>query len=84
MGAVLDRQASFYLRWIEAPVIFSYPICPEKILEITSAAEAVATGETLTVRNVSKNLDFVCKVQLAPRQRKILTAGGLLNYTRRG
>jgi len=45
-------------------------------------AAAVAAAETVAVRNVTKDFEFVCNVMLSPRQRKILAAGGLLNYTR--
>ncbi len=69
------------------PLVFDDPVDYERIdadniLEIANTAQAIAAGDTVTVRNVSKNFEFVCKVQLAPRQRKILAAGGLLNYTR--
>ncbi len=50
-------------------------------LAIERTDEAIASGETLTVRNATKGFEFVCKVNLAPRQRRILAAGGLLNYT---
>jgi aconitate hydratase len=46
--------------------------------------EAIVSGDTVTVTNVSQGHDFVCKVSLAPRQREILAAGGLLNFTRQG
>ncbi len=51
-------------------------------LVMENVAEAVAAGETLAVRNETKGLEFTCRVTLSPRQRKILAAGGLLNYTR--
>jgi len=53
-------------------------------LTIADATSAVAEGETVTVTNATKGFDFTCRVGLAPRQRKILAAGGLLNYTRQG
>lgn len=51
---------------------------------IDDPAAAVASAETVTVRNTTTGCEFVCDVKLAPRQRKILAAGGLLNYTRQG
>ena len=53
-------------------------------LTIDGTAAAVASAESVTVRNVTKGLEFPCRLDLAPRQRKILAAGGLLNYTREG
>ncbi|MBT3278065.1 MAG: aconitate hydratase [Phycisphaerales bacterium] len=51
-------------------------------LEIAGLAAAIASGETVTVQNKTKGTSFECIVNLAPRQREILTAGGLLNYTK--
>jgi aconitate hydratase len=51
-------------------------------LKIAGVTAAVSAGETVTVTNATKGFDFTCRVGLAPRQRKILAAGGLLNYTR--
>ncbi len=45
--------------------------------------QAVTSADVVKVRNATKGFDFNCRVQLAPRQRKILAAGGLLNYTRK-
>lgn len=53
-------------------------------LSITNASEAIAGLDSVSVRNVTKGFDFTCRLSLAPRQRKILAAGGLLNYTREG
>lgn len=53
-------------------------------LSITNASEAIAGLDSVSVRNVTKGFDFTCRLSLAPRQRKILAAGGLLNYTRDG
>ena len=51
---------------------------------VIDAADAIVSADTLGVRNVTKDFEFTCRVQLAPRQRRILAAGGLLNYTRSG
>jgi len=53
-------------------------------LRIAGVATAISSGQTVTVDNVTKGFDFTCRVGLTPRQRKILAAGGLLNYTREG
>jgi len=49
---------------------------------IERTAEAIAGGQTVTVRNATRDVELTCNVALAPRQRKILAAGGLLKYTR--
>jgi len=54
----------------------------EMVMESTSAA--VDSGRTLLVRDVTAGVDITCRVELSPRQREILAAGGLLNYTRLG
>jgi len=53
-------------------------------LRIEGVAQAVASGQTVLVRNVTQGFDFECDIRLAPRQRDVLAAGGLLNYTRGG
>jgi aconitate hydratase len=51
-------------------------------LVIENVTEAVASGDRVEVHNKTKGDSFGCKVVLSPRQREILAAGGLLNYTR--
>ena len=51
-------------------------------LAIDATAAAIADGQTVTVRNTTQGVEFTCNVSLAPRQRRILAAGGLLKYTR--
>ena len=51
-------------------------------LVIDDTAATIASAEEVTVHNRTKNVDFICLVKLAPRQRRILAAGGLLRYTR--
>jgi len=53
-------------------------------LVVHDVASAVGSGETAKVTNSTAGFDFVCSVNLAPRQREILAAGGLLNFTRQG
>jgi aconitate hydratase len=51
-------------------------------LAIADVRVAVASAETIEVRNATKGFAFTCRLTLSPRQRRILLAGGLLNYTR--
>ncbi|MFB3892202.1 MAG: aconitate hydratase [Phycisphaerae bacterium] len=53
-------------------------------LVIDNVEAAVASADSVTVRNVTRGFEFTCNVRLAPRQRGILAVGGLLNYTRDG
>jgi aconitate hydratase len=53
-------------------------------LVLDDVAGAVASADKVTVRNATKGFDFECTLTLSPRQRKVLAAGGLLNYTREG
>ena len=71
------------------PLTFADPGDYEKIaagdeLRVEGVTQAVASADRITIRNVTKGLDIACRVQLAPRQRKILAAGGLLRYTATG
>jgi len=54
----------------------------EDEISLTHVAKVVADATEVRLRNVTQNFDFTCRVNLASRQRKILAAGGLLNYTR--
>lgn len=51
-------------------------------LVIENTGEVVASASQVQVRNVTKGSSFMCDVRLTPRQRQVLAAGGLLNYTR--
>ena len=53
-------------------------------LAIENLDATIASADSVTLKNKTKGFDFSCRVKLAPRQRKILAAGGLLNYTREG
>lgn len=71
------------------PLTFADPDDYDRIdrtdeLTIADVARAIVEGETVMVTNTTKGFNFTCRVSLAPRQRKILAAGGLLNYTREG
>ncbi len=51
-------------------------------LEIEQLDSVIASSGTVTVHNATKGFGFTCQVNISPRQREILAAGGLLNYTR--
>jgi aconitate hydratase len=54
-------------------------------LEINGIREAIASGAgRVAIRNVTKGLDVWVKVNLSQRQRGIILAGGLLNFTKEG
>jgi len=66
------------------PLRFAEPADYDRIergdeLIIDDVAAAVASQQTIAVRNATRGFDFTCSLCLAPRQRKILAAGGLLN-----
>jgi len=50
-------------------------------LAIEDVRSAVKEAEQITLRNVSKDCDIKLKLELTERQRKILLAGGRLNYS---
>ena len=51
-------------------------------LSIHSVIGQIQNGDTVTVTNVTKGFDFLVSVALSPRQKDMLIAGGLLNYTK--
>jgi len=55
----------------------------DDVLVIEDVRAALAEGKFLKVKNVTKGFEFPVKYNLSERQRKILLAGGLLNYVRR-
>jgi aconitate hydratase len=57
---------------------------PGDRLHVDDVPAAIASAEEITVRNLTADFAFRCRVGLSPRQRKILAAGGLLHYTRQG
>ena len=50
--------------------------------KITNLKDAVANKDELTVTDVTKGFDFKVKLDYSKRQRDMLIAGGLLNYTK--
>jgi aconitate hydratase len=51
-------------------------------LSIPNTCEIIANGGEITVKNLSKGTEFKASCELSGRQKDILLAGGLLNYTR--
>ena len=51
-------------------------------LQITNLKEAIAKDNELTVKNITKGTEFKVSIELSQRQREMLIAGGLLNYTK--
>lgn len=51
-------------------------------LEITDVRTQLANGDTILVQNKTKNCEIVTKIAVSDRQKDMLYAGGLLNYTR--
>ena len=53
------------------------------VLEIDGLLEAIKSSESVTVKNVTQKTEFNAVLKLADRDRNILLADGLLNYTRK-
>ncbi len=51
-------------------------------LRMNNLKAVIGSENELTVTNVTKGFDFKVKIDLSVRQREMLIAGGLLNYTR--
>ncbi len=51
-------------------------------LEIADVRGQLKAGDTIVVKNKTKNKDIVTKIAVSDRQKDMLYAGGLLNYTR--
>ena len=51
-------------------------------LTIPNVAEQIKNGDVIKVTNVTKGFDFECSVSFSDRQKEMLYAGGLLNYTK--
>jgi aconitate hydratase len=58
-------------------------IQPKDQLRIDNLLEAIRGGERVTVADATGGFEFECRLDLSPRDRDILLAAGLLNYTRR-
>ncbi len=53
-------------------------------LEILRVKEQIKAGDTIESENKTNGHKYLLRVNLTPRQREIIFAGGLLNYTRAG
>lgn len=51
-------------------------------LKIEHVAEQLRAGDTIEVQNATKGFAFKAKVSVSARQKEMLYAGGLLNYTK--
>ena len=51
-------------------------------LQLNNLKEVIANDNELTVKNVTKGTEFKVNIDLSQRQREMLIAGGLLNYTK--
>ncbi len=51
-------------------------------LKIENIGKQIAESDTIKVTNVTKGFDFECSVSFSDRQKAMLYAGGLLNYTK--
>lgn len=58
-------------------------IAPGDQLEILDVNKELLKGNVLKVRNVTKSVDIEVKHNLSQRQKEVILAGGLLNYTRK-
>ena len=54
----------------------------EDELRIENIADQIVAGDVIKVTNVTKGFDFDCAVSFSDRQKEMLYAGGLLNYTK--
>ena len=52
------------------------------VLEIKDIASQLKNGDDITVTNKTGGFEFTAKASLSDRQREMLYAGGLLNYTK--
>ena len=51
-------------------------------LQVVGFAEAIASGDRFTVKNITKGFEFECVLSLSDRDRAVLLAGGKLNHTK--
>ena len=68
------------------PLVFANPddyngIDEGDTLELSDIDDALAGADTVTVINITKNTKITLNAEFSERARKILLAGGLLNYT---
>ena len=68
------------------PLVFTNPddyngIDEGDTLELSGIDDAIAGADKVTVKNITKNTKITLNAEFSERARKILLAGGLLNYT---
>ena len=51
-------------------------------LAILDVENQLKSGDVIKVTNKTKGFDFECTVNFSDRQKELLYAGGLLNYTK--
>lgn len=51
-------------------------------LVIENAPNQISHGNVITVKNVTKSLEYKMNIDLSDRQKEIMLAGGLINYTK--
>ncbi|MCD7847700.1 MAG: aconitate hydratase [Oscillospiraceae bacterium] len=51
-------------------------------LSLTGLKESVSTGDTVVLKNLTNGESIVLKIELSARDREIILAGGLLDYTK--
>ncbi|MBQ3425972.1 MAG: aconitate hydratase [Clostridia bacterium] len=52
------------------------------MLRIDNIKAQIASGDIIRVTDITKGFDFDCRVSFSERQKQMLYAGGLLNYTK--
>ncbi|MBN1787303.1 MAG: aconitate hydratase [Sedimentisphaerales bacterium] len=57
-------------------------INPDDELEVKNINDAINSADSITVKDKTADFEFACSLKLSDRDRKILLAGGLLNYTK--
>lgn len=70
------------------PVTFADPADYDRLeagdqLQFRGLIDDVAAREVFTVENLTKGTSFDVRLDVTPRQREMLLAGGLINYTKR-
>ena len=69
------------------PADFENPADYEKInaddeLEVKNLNDAIKSADSISVKDKTSGFEFKCSLKLSARDREILLAGGLLNYTK--
>jgi aconitate hydratase len=57
-------------------------INPDDALEVKNLNGAIKSADFITVKDKTSGFEFKCSLKLSDRDREILLAGGLLNYTK--